>query len=188
MSLEDMIQEERSKDEGLKKAKEHRESLEQARRAEPDTVRVCLDCTATIRDPEVKRCPNCGGRVREQKTTGSVFGEKIKESQKRDPRPNYRRRKERKQKLHKSQREQRSGLFLGDKDFALVRCNASKYRYSHGCHGLIVVENGQKTSKCPKCGRRRWLSDTVILEKSDDKPRLQQKLNNMLNETGRCYK
>jgi len=106
-----------------------------------------------------------------------IFKKKIEESEKMDPRPPYWQRKNKK--LYESQRKQRRGLWI-EKDYALVRCNVSKGRYSHGCHGLMVVENGQGRATCPRCGRRRWLVDTVVIEKSDS----EEELNDLLNEMG----
>lgn len=172
MTLEDRLMEERDGDEGLDEAEEHREDPEEVKR-KPEKVKVHNGPTGVP--------ASVAGEGEEELVKDGIFEDKLEKSQETGGYGRGRRRKGRVSdgKIHKSQRKQRTGLLV-EGEYALVRCNRSKGRYSHGCHGLMIVERGQKTATCPKCGRRRWLTDTNVIDTSDNENFLENKKSEML--------
>lgn len=71
--------------------------------------------------------------------------------------------------------------------YVLVKCDFQGDRYRRPCTGLIIAKSGQKTGRCPKCGRRRRLKDAVFLYQSDDRERIRKKMGD-IKRRGGLYK
>jgi len=53
-----------------------------------------------------------------------------------------------------------------DGAYAVVRCSTVKSERNQ-CKGLMIVKFGQKTSKCPKCKKRKKLEKCTVMESFD---------------------
>jgi hypothetical protein len=62
------------------------------------------------------------------------------------------------------------------KRWGLVQCGWRSSKNSFSCSQLLIVEDGQKTVFCPRCGKRRWLFKHPVISTSDDQAELRKKL------------
>lgn len=78
-------------------------------------------------------------------------------------------------------------VLIAENKYVLVKCDFQEDRYSSPCNGLIFAKSGQKTGRCPKCGRRRRLKNTVLLYQSDNRERVRKKMGD-IKRSGGLYK
>lgn len=77
-------------------------------------------------------------------------------------------------------------LVIGKK-YGLVKCDFQGGRYTRPCTGLIIARGGQKTARCPKCGRSRHLKNTVLLYQANNQKRIRKKMGE-IKRRGGLYK
>lgn len=65
------------------------------------------------------------------------------------------------------------GIKIGKK-YGLLKCDYQMGNQSRSCKGLIIAKSGQKTGKCPKCGRRRKLDNAKLLYRTNHRKKIRE--------------